>query len=217
MGSDQCAGCGKKNTAHAALGTCCSGLEFHSLPLLGLAGCFICVSGSWFRRKSFARDSPILLTLCPSDRSHSFPHPPPPPLPREINLHTYIHMLPVRSTEPATNRVTELKNIYGIQHFALKSNFIFYTSSKIRHKTCPHTRTHTHTLCQLPHLPPGLYQSREFSWARRTYSCPCQLKSRRRKFGFAFYLHLAPQMSFSFPRFPSRGGEMEAARCLLFQ
>lgn len=43
---------GQTKISHAARGhTCCSGLESHSLPLLGLVGCFICVSGSWFRRQ----------------------------------------------------------------------------------------------------------------------------------------------------------------------
>lgn len=54
------------------------------------------------------------------------------------NHRSYIWMLPVRSTEPATDRATELKNIYGILHFTLKSNFIFICRRKSAIK-----RTHT--------------------------------------------------------------------------
>lgn len=102
--------------------------------------------------KSFAHDSPILLTL--SQRPQSALRPP--------GKSSFIHMLPVRSTESATNRVTELKNIYGILHFALKSNFIFlYTSSKIRHKTCPHTQCR---LSAVPLLIPALIGAESSVW-----------------------------------------------------
>lgn len=132
-------------------------LEVHSLQLLGLVGCFICVSGSWFCQ--------IICTRFPNTFD-TVPATAASPL-RPPGKSSFIHMLPVRSTEPATNRVTELKNIYGILHFALKSNFIFYTSSKIRHKTCLHTQFQPCSPCSSP---PGSGRSREFSLARRTYS-----------------------------------------------
>lgn len=115
--------------------------------------------------KSFAHDSPILLTL--SQRPQSALRPP--------GKSSFIHMLPVRSTEPATNRVTELKNIYGILHFALKSNFIFlYISSKIRHKTCPHTQCHPSAV---PLLIPALIGAESSVWLAGRTPVPANWKA----------------------------------------
>lgn len=113
-------------------------LEVHSLQLLGLVGCFICVSGSWFCQIICTR-FPNTFDTVPATAAS-------PPSPWEIILHTYAH----RTLDRASNEPCYWIEKY-LRHstFCAKIQFYFFI---FRRKSAI-KRAHTHSSIRAPRAP----------------------------------------------------------------